>query len=116
MTVAPSTADWLRSAGLTVVSSGAAAWGDMAVASNIICCLSASADAQMEVDRQRAFFGSPRVVETLLVPGAQLGLLGRATTIRADAEGYRDGTVVFVIAVVEREDGMSSLTVIRRLA
>lgn len=116
MTVGAATADWLRNAGLIAVSAGAGAWGDMAATSNIVCCLSASADAQVEADRQRAFFGAARVVETLLVPGAQIGLLGRSATLRADAEGYRDGAVIFVISVAERDDDMSLLTVIRRLA
>lgn len=114
--VAPDTADWLRSAGLTVVATGAAAWGDLAVTSDVLCCLAAAVDAQAEADRQRAFFGASRAIETLLVPGAQLALLGRAVTLLADAEGYRAGANVFVIAVTERDDGMSSLTVIRRLA
>ncbi len=116
MTVAPATADWLRNAGLTAVSTGAAAWGDLAATSDVACGLSNAGDAQAEADRQRAFFGASRAIETLLVPGAQLALLGRAVTLQADAEGYRAGVNVFVIAVAERDDGMSSLTVIRRLA
>lgn len=116
MAVDAPTAEWLRSPGLSVVSSGAAAWGDIAATSEIGCCLSDIADAQAEADRQRAFFGAPRAIETLMVPGAMLSLLGRAVTIFADAEGYRAGSIVFVIGVAERDDGMSTLTVIRRLA
>lgn len=115
MPVDASLADWLRNTGLTAVANGDAAWGSLAESSQINCCLSQAADAQAEVDRQRSFFGGPRAIETLMAPGALIGLLGRAVTLQADAEGYRAGAVVFVIAVAERDDGMSALTVIRRL-
>lgn len=118
MSVDATIADWLRSPGLriTATNAGAAAWGDLAVTSEVRTPFEAEADAVAEGARQIAFLGPPRVIETLSVSGRQGALRGKAITITADLEGYRSGAVVFVIGTDEASiPGRTILRVIRRL-
>ena len=115
-TVPASYADWLRNASLIATAAQDDGWGDLALASEVRCCFANEADAQAEADRQHAFFGVARVVETVWVPGDHSALYGQTVSLTADHPGYRDGAIVFVVSVQERADGGTALGVIRRLA
>jgi hypothetical protein len=112
-------ADWLQSDGARIVTSnaGAAAWGDLAVDSSIRSPFDEATAANDEGARQIAFFGAPRIIEKIWVPGQMAGIYATCQTITADAEGYRGGAAVFVIGVDEQDQGGGSvLTVVRRLS
>lgn len=119
MTVDAASAAWLKADGsrLAAANPGAAAWGDVAVTSEIMTPYDSRDDAITEGAAQIAFLGGSRVLERLRVPGQQAPLVGRAVTITADAEGYRTGALVFVLSADElSDDDSTTLRVIRRLA
>lgn len=113
-----SVAEWLRGEGLIAQADNAAiaaAWGDLAADGLVSSPLASRADASAEASRQAAFFASPLTEETILVAGRQSTLVGQSRRIVADAEGYREGAPVFIIAAEEQDGGMTRLTVLRRL-
>lgn len=117
--VDPDFAEWLASEETTAIASDAAAeakWGVLAIDTTISSALSLRPDALAEAARQLAFRPGPLVVETLRVPGLQVGMIGRVVTLTADKGGYDEGVDVFVLGADEI-DGMggTKVTVLRRL-
>lgn len=120
MAVDAALASWLqgqyRYAGTTLDAVGAA-WGDLAVASEIGTPLRNKADALAEAARQHNFLLKPMVIDTIEVPGVRIDLIGKRLNFFADDGGYAQGVTVFVIAAEEQtEVNATTLTVLRRLA
>lgn len=117
--VDPDFAEWLGSEEISAVASDAASeakWGALAIDTTISSAIALKADAVAEAARQLAFRPGPLVVETLRVPGLQVGMVGKVVTLTADKGGYAAGVDVFVLGADEI-DGMggTKVTVLRRL-
>lgn len=117
--VDPDFAEWLASEEISAIASdavAAATWGTIAIDTTISSAIALKADAVAEAARQLAFRPGPLVVETLRVPGLQVGMIGKVVTLTADKGGYAGGVDVFVLGADEI-DGMGGIkvTVLRRL-
>lgn len=115
--VDPGFADWLRARARFVSIDDAVvagAWGLDAVESEIVSPLTELADAQAEGARQMAFLGKAAAIDTHIVPGLRADLFGRTITLTIDKLGYLAGVACFVIGA-EEGDGVTALTVVRRL-
>ncbi|WP_288990868.1 hypothetical protein [uncultured Sphingopyxis sp.] len=112
-------AAWLASDELTAIAKDAvsdARWGTLAIDTEISSPLAFAGDAAAEAARQLLFRPGPLVIDTLRVPGFQVGVIGEVITLRADKGGYAAGVNVFVLGADEREgDGGTKVTVLRRL-
>lgn len=120
MAVDAALASWLqaqyRYAGTTSDPVGAA-WGDLAVTSEIGTPLRNKADALVEAARQHNFLLQPTVIDTVEVPGLRIDLVGKLLQFFADDGGYAQGMRVFVLAAEEQVDVQATtLTILRRLA
>ncbi len=119
MSLVPSTiAEWLKSGALYAsADNGAvrAAWGDIAVESEIASCLALAADAAIEGDRQFAFVAQPLARETVLVPGRRSDLVGTSQRLFCDRAGYAGGPTVFILTAQEQAGNVTQLTVLRRM-
>jgi hypothetical protein len=116
--VSSTLAEWLRSAELVELVESApilAAWGDLATDSEASSPLALRADAAAEAARQLAFLGLPLAVETVDVVGERSALVGEAVRIEADVPEYAVAVPVFVIGADEREGGVTTLTVLRKV-
>jgi hypothetical protein len=111
-------AQWLRDPALYVSASHGtlpAGHSAAAVEQEIISPLAERAAANSELTRQMAFVGGPLVIDRHVVKGQQQALVGRPVNIRGDQLGY-DGTLaVFVLEAEELDEGLTALTVLRRL-
>lgn len=120
MAVDAALSSWLQSqyryAGTTSDPVGAA-WGDLAVTSEIGTPLLNKADALAEAARQHNFLLKPMVIDTVEVPGLRIDLIGKPMILFADDGGYAQGVRVFVLAAEEQSDVETTiLTVLKRLA
>jgi hypothetical protein len=120
MAVDAALASWLqaqyRYAGTTSDPVGAA-WGDLAVTSEIGTPLHFKADAVAEAARQHNFVLNPMVIDQVEVPGLRIDLVGKRMTFYADDGGYAAGVRVFVLAAEEQSEvEATTLTILRRLA
>ncbi|MCC7097263.1 MAG: hypothetical protein IT472_08800 [Thermomonas sp.] len=118
--VDPVFAQWLQDGGLWLASSDAvlvARWGAKAVTAERMTCLATLAGATAEQTRRAGFFGVPMAVEQHLLTGQWLGFIGQVISISGPQLGYGGGVDVFVIGAEDnRATGLSSVTVLRRLA
>lgn len=117
--VDPLFAQWLMSAGQWHVAENAglkATWGDVAVTSERMTTIATKAGAEAEAERQLAFMGGPLVIEEHVLVGEWAAFLGRVINLKIAELGYDHGLDVFVIGVQDdRSDGISRVTVVRRL-
>lgn len=117
--VDPDFAEWLASEDIAAIASDPAAeakWGALAIDTTISSALALKADAVAEAARQLAFRPGPTAVETLRVPGLQVGMIGKVLTLTADKGGYAAGVDVFVLNADEIDGvGGTKVTVLRRL-
>lgn len=88
---------------------------DAARDQEIISSIYNLAGANAELARQVAFLAGPLARDVAIVRGAHVNLIGRAINLTCDLLGYEVGPLVFVIGVDERDDGLSEITVLRRL-
>lgn len=120
MAVDAALASWLRDQYRFAVNSSdqvGAAWGDLAVTSEIGTPLLDKEEALEEAARQHAFLVKPMTIDTVEVPGCRIDLVGTAITFSADDGGYEAGERVFVLAAQEQlEVNATTLTILRRLA
>jgi hypothetical protein len=120
MTVDAGTIVWLREGIIwspTTDSAVDAAFGTLALETDIISCLALSADAAAESARQQGFLKGPLAVEVLTgIKGQRSDLIGKPVTITCDRLGYDAGLTVFVIDAAEQEStDRTTLKVLRRL-
>ncbi|WP_289145029.1 hypothetical protein [uncultured Sphingobium sp.] len=120
MAVDAALANWLQSpyryAGTTSDPVGAA-WGDLAVTSEIGTPLLYKADALAEAARQHGFLLKPTVIDTVELPGLRIDLVGKVIEFFADDGGYAAGAHIFVLAAEEQAEVEATvLTVLRRLS
>ena len=111
-------AEWLRSENLveTATAAGvAAAWGDLAIDSELQSPFAEQADAAAEAARQLTFLGVALAVEKLLVRGWHANLIGQSRRVAANADGYAGTPPVFIIGADEQEGGVTVLTVLRKV-
>lgn len=117
--VDPDFAEWLASEENAAVASDPAAetkWGTLAIDTAIASALALKADAVAEAARQLAFRPGPIAIETLRVPGLQVGMIGKVVTLTADKGGYAAGVDVFILGADEIDGaGGTRVTVLRRL-
>jgi len=120
MSVDPEFARWLREGILFAAAEDAAIaglWGGLARETEIRSTLALKPGAEAEAARQVAFLGGVLVIDTHLVSGLRLYLLGRPVAIVGNRLGYEAGPTVFVLGVEEaRDTDQSTLTVLRKLA
>lgn len=119
MPVDIATAAWLRGASLTATAENAAvgaAWGDLAVVSEILSPLALAADANAESVAQLAFLGVATAIDRIDVPGRREDAVGRLLDVTAIGGGYEDGERVFVLSARPSSGERTELTVLRRLA
>ncbi len=116
--VDPLFAQWLQSPSEKVVRADAAAtarWGASAAASERLTGIATRAAAQIEADRQLAFFSRGPFAEDVhqLVGTDWEDELGRVVTLYGSGPGYEDGADVLVLGVqADRATGLSSVTVL----
>lgn len=121
MSVDPLYAQWLQAQASYTVridAGGAARWGATAVTSERVTGIATKAAADVEADRQLAFFArGPFAVDAHQVVGVDWqSALGRIITLTIDQLGYGGGIDVMVIGVdIDRATGLSDLTVLRPL-
>jgi hypothetical protein len=117
--VDPDFAEWLAREDLGAIASDPAAeakWGALAIDTTISSALALRPDAVAEAARQLAFRPGPMAIETLRVPGLQVGAIGKVVRLTADKGGYAAGVDVFVLGADEIDGtGGTKVTVLRRL-
>ena len=119
MTVDPGFARWLREGALWTPADNATVLALYAAIAREVTAMSPLAlktGADAEAARQVAFLGGPLVIDTHLVPGARVDLIGQCVTIVADRLDYQAGVAVFVIGAAEADKtDQTVLTVLRKL-
>lgn len=116
--VASTIAEWLKNGALFALEEDdaiKAAWGDLAVESEILSCLALAEDAVEEGARQIAFLGHPMALESIRIQGWRNDLAGHAQKIVCDRAGYITAPSVFVLQAAEQDDGSTILAVLRRM-
>lgn len=120
MAVDAALASWLQGQYRYAVATSdpvGAAWGDLALTSEIGTPLLTKADALVEAARQHGFLLQPTAIETVELPGLRNDLVGRLIEFHADDGGYATGQRVFVLGAEELADVEATmLTVLRRMA
>ena len=93
-----------------------AAWGELAIDTEIITSLALAADADVEGPRQLDFLKGPNVKDAAVVTGWRSDLIGKVIIGKNPKLGYDGaGKSCFVVGATENRNGTTTLLVIRRL-
>jgi hypothetical protein len=119
--VDPLFAQWLQASADYAVRSDVAAaarWGATAKTTERVTAIATKAAADVEADRQLAFFGRGPFAEDVheLVGTDWVNEIGRVVTLSIPELGYDNGVAVLVIAAEsDRAAGTSTVTALRPL-
>ncbi len=109
-------AAWLKAQNLSLEGQGAdpIRWPTQGLTASAVSPFATDIGAQAEAVRRAAFLGGPLVRDKAVVLAADRDLIGRC--VRLTGTGLAAaGEAVFVIGVIEQDNGSMVLTILRRL-